>query len=86
MSMQSVWKQWLHFGNLRPVSLSSNSDKQTAHSIGEESSSAARDLKTKTGRELRTAASRPRLAEAEEVLSSWKTRWLRLRRWLRRRW
>jgi ABC-type uncharacterized transport system permease subunit len=66
MSMHSVWKLWLHLGNRRPISFSSNSDKHTAHSmavLGSESGWVL-DEKTKIGSELRTAGSNPRVAAA----------------------
>ena len=81
MSMQWQWKAWLQLGSTRPLSPSSNSDRQTAQSWR---GRWAAEEKVKVGRDLRTEGSRRSLkvaAEEEEEVagSGWGKRWRRRR-------
>lgn len=64
MSMQPIWKEWLHLGRRRPFSFSSNSDRHTAHS---DISVWVLEEYSNTGSEFRIEASRPRVGEETEA-------------------
>ncbi|KAK4584145.1 hypothetical protein RGQ29_022040 [Quercus rubra] len=62
--MQSGWNAWLHLGNKRSVSWSSNSPKHTAHSsVVAVTFTVLRFLASKVGKDSITARSRPQVLD-----------------------